>query len=95
MMAPARFVLGLCPHCCGQGRVPGAAFERTGEFFDCLNCGGTGDLDSFRLHLAYELGRAEVLRWFASSVQAAATPDLSVDDIWRRVDVQPNAGATA
>jgi hypothetical protein len=94
--APAGpLIIGTCPVCAGQGKVPGAAFERTGEFFECLACGSTGDLDAHRLLLAYELGRQEVLRWFTSSAQAAAKPDLSVEDIKRRVDVQPDAGRTS
>ncbi len=84
-------VIGVCPHCAGQGEVPGAAFERTGQFFPCLECGGTGDLDAHRLHLAYELGRQEVLRWLTSAATSAQRPEMSIDEIKRKVDRPPEA----
>jgi|HubBroStandDraft_6_1064221.scaffolds.fasta_scaffold75411_2 hypothetical protein len=87
--APTRrapIVIGVCPVCAGQGHVPGASFERTGQFFDCLECGGTGDLDAHRLHLAYEAGRQEVLRWFASAAANASAPELSIEGLKRKVD---------
>jgi hypothetical protein len=90
MMAPAPpagpIVIGVCPKCAGQGQVPGAAFERTGQFFPCLECGGTGDLDAHRLWLAYEAGRQEVLRWFASATENASTPEQSSEGIKSKVD---------
>ncbi len=86
MTAPARFVIGVCPACGGQGRVPCASFERTGQFVPCIDCGGSGDLDAHRLHLAYELGRQEVLRWLTSAATSAQRPEMSIDEIKRKVD---------
>ena len=83
---PQPVVLGVCPVCAGQGQVPGAAFERTGQFFPCLECGATGNLDAHRLWLAYEAGRQEVLRWLTSAAQNASEPELSIEAIKRRVD---------
>jgi hypothetical protein len=85
-------VIGVCPACAGQGQVPGASFERTGQLFPCLQCGGAGDLDAHRLHLAYEAGRQEVLRWLDYSSRAAAEPELSIDELRRRIDVAPDTG---
>ncbi len=90
MTTPAQMagpiMIGVCPKCAGQGQVPGAAFERTGQFFPCLECGATGDLDAYRLWLAYEAGRREVLCWLSSAAQNASAPELSIEEIKNKVD---------
>ncbi len=90
MSAPARFVIGVCPACAGQGQV---LHERTGQFSDCLDCGATGDLDAYRLWLAYETGRREVLCWLSSAAQNASEPELSIDGIKLKVDRPSEAPA--
>lgn len=78
-----RLIVGTCRECAGTGNIPTDRFEETGELAHCHMCGGTGDLDSYRLMSAYEQGREDALsvaRWALDQLQqivnepAAMTP---------------------